>query len=120
MDRTFQALETGLDDYTITDRGDVGSWVRMAAIQSLSQIFEILFSEASSLPNLEMYLPSKRYHHGVGSILKQGVERLDNVRQLAGEHFLRLLRQPLPNVLESEKWKIKDEHLFTEKLRRLV
>jgi len=38
--------------------------------------------------------------------LKQGVERLDNVRQQAGRHFLRLLALPLPQVPNPETWQI--------------
>lgn len=100
------ALYEGLSDYTTDQRGDVGSWVRMTCVQGITSIAEILFKYSQQLPTFSEYFPASKYHDCVGGILKQGVERLDNVRQLAGECFLRLLLLPLPVAPGAEAWRI--------------
>lgn len=110
----FDSLKNGLNDYTIDERGDVGSWVRIACIRGLASFSEILLSNASSLPDFEKYLPSTTYHEALAGILKQGVERLDNVRQEAGESFLRLLRLPLPVTLHEESYRVHGEALLRQ------
>jgi hypothetical protein len=110
----LNALDSGLDDYTMDERGDVGSWVRMACIQGLASIFEDLFRVSGSIPEFANYLPAQRYHSVVARILRQGVERLDNVRQIAGHCLLRLFRIPLPNVSHQEEWRIKGSELMME------
>ncbi|OJA17158.1 hypothetical protein AZE42_00195 [Rhizopogon vesiculosus] len=108
----LDVLDGGLDDYTMDERGDVGSWVRMACIQGLTSIFEALFRVSGGVPEFASYLPSERYHSVIARILRQGVERLDNVRQIAGECLLRLFRIPLPSVPRQEEWRIKGSELI--------
>ncbi|KAG5648314.1 hypothetical protein DXG03_004886 [Asterophora parasitica] len=100
----YDALLKGLDDYSTDERGDVGSWIRVACIRSLTTVSELLIRNASSLPALDTYLPPAKYHEAISGILKQGVERLDNVRQTAGECFLMLLELPPPAVNVSDAW----------------
>jgi hypothetical protein len=104
----FCALLGGLNDYTVDERGDVGSWIRIACIQGLRSFAESLFGHASSIPDFEEYLPPDLYHEAIGAILKQGVERLDGVRQKAGENFICLLLISPPAQL----WRIQDEGLI--------
>ncbi|KAF9808522.1 hypothetical protein IEO21_07853 [Rhodonia placenta] len=106
VDCSADALLDGLTDYTSDERGDVGSWVRIACVKGLTTFAETMFGHARELPNFPEYFPASRYHDAVGGILKQGVERLDNVRQQAGECFLRLLRLQLPQVTHAEEWQI--------------
>lgn len=94
----------GLDDYTLDERGDVGSWVRIACIQGLTTIAELLFGVAGSVPDFESFFAPEKYHAVATGLLKQGVERLDNVRQIAGTCFVRLLNAPLPSVERPERW----------------
>ncbi|KAG1885037.1 TBCD protein [Suillus subluteus] len=108
----IDALDSGLDDYTMDERGDVGSWVRMACIQGLASIFEDLFRISGSIPEFASYLPAQRYHSVIARILRQGVERLDNVRQIAGHCLLQLFRIPLPSVPHQEEWRIKGSQLM--------
>ncbi|KAG1772386.1 TBCD protein [Suillus occidentalis] len=108
----LDALDSGLDDYTMDERGDIGSWVRMACIQGLASIFEDLFRVSGSIPQFANYLPAQRYHSMIARILRQGVERLDNVRQIAGHCLLRLLRIPLPENFHQEEWRIKGSELM--------
>ncbi|PIL22540.1 hypothetical protein GSI_15229 [Ganoderma sinense ZZ0214-1] len=103
------ALLDGLTDYTSDERGDVGSWVRISCVKSLTSFSQTLFSRASSLLDLARYLPPEKYDDAIAGILKQGVERLDNVRQIAGDSFLALLLLPPPVVLDSARWKVREE-----------
>lgn len=92
----------------------MGSWIRIACIRGLTSFVEILFSQAATLTNFTKYLTAAKYHAAVSGILRQGVERLDNVRQIAGENVLHLLQLPLPAVSESNLWRIEGEPLMKE------
>ncbi|KAI0657425.1 TBCD protein [Cubamyces menziesii] len=110
-------LLDGLTDYTSDERGDVGSWVRIACVKGLASFIRTLFMQAATLPSLSDYLPPLSFHKAIGGILKQGVERLDNVRQQAGEGFVDLLSLPLPDTADPGRWQIqgatKMRELFT-------
>ncbi|KAI6039323.1 armadillo-type protein [Pisolithus marmoratus] len=108
------ALDSGLEDYTTDERGDVGSWIRIACIQGLTSIIETLFVVSKNLSNFASFLPAHRYHQVVGRVLRQGVERLDNVRQIAGESFSRILRLSLPPVDDAECWRVRGADLARE------
>ncbi|ESK95003.1 tubulin folding cofactor d [Moniliophthora roreri MCA 2997] len=110
----FDALQDGLRDYSVDERGDVGSWVRMACIRGLNTFVEILLVKADGLPNLEGYLPLEKYHRAIGGILKQGVERLDNVRLEAGRAFENLLRIECGS--QKERWRPHEASFLTELL----
>ncbi|THH16982.1 hypothetical protein EW146_g3747 [Bondarzewia mesenterica] len=110
----FHALINGLGDYTIDERGDVGSWVRIACIQGLTSFSMTMLSHANAITDFAEYFPPDIYHAAVAGILKQGVERLDNVRAQAGEHILLLLQHPLPSITGSEAWRLQGEGLLEE------
>ena len=90
MQTILSTLLSGLRDYTIDERGDVGSWIRIACVQGLTSCIEDLFSVAESVTDFADYLPVSSYQQAIAGILKQGVERLDNVRQEAGTCISRL------------------------------
>ncbi|KAF5311690.1 hypothetical protein D9611_009412 [Ephemerocybe angulata] len=104
MNQLINAMVNGLDDYSIDERGDIGSWVRLVSIQGLTTLVQLLFDHAGELPDFEERLPPSLYVSIVGGILKQGVERLDNVRQEAGKCFLKLLELKPPGVNGNERW----------------
>ncbi|KAI0822273.1 TBCD protein [Trametes gibbosa] len=112
--RMTDALLDGLTDYTSDERGDVGSWVRIACVKGLASFIQTLFTYAPHLPVFSDYLSPERYHSAVSGILKQGVERLDNVRQQAGDSFIALLLLPLPAVDDSYRWKIHGQERMRE------
>ena len=70
-----------LDDYRADQRGDVGSWVRTAGMAALA--------------NLIIACPSSPQHHEdlliivFGGMLKQAVEKIDSVREVAGQQLYR-------------------------------
>ena len=114
MRTLVDALLSGLDDYTIDERGDVGSWIRIACIQGLTTISELFFGIAQSIPDFESYFPPQTFRAIAAGLLKQGVERLDNVRQTAGTCFTRLLKVPLPNISEADRWLLPSLPLLNE------
>ncbi len=116
----IDAFQAGLEDYSTDQRGDVGSWIRIACIKGLADFSELLIGNASSIPQFATYFPPQKYHDAIGGILKQGVERLDNVRQQAGQEFLRLLRQPLPTVPDAAAWQINGINLMKGLFLRYV
>lgn len=105
MRALFTALLSGLEDYTTDERGDVGSWLRIASVRGLATVISLLLAHAPAL-DLHLYLPPALFHAAVGGILKQGAERLDNVRQQAGEQLVRLLGVPPPAVPGGEAWSV--------------
>lgn len=114
----YNALISGLEDYTTDERGDVGSWVRIAAIQGLTSVSVTLLTLAKSENSYIEYIPANLYQKAVAGILTQGVGRLDNVRQRAGDSILSLLECPLPAVNDPNPWKFYGENLFKELLLR--
>jgi hypothetical protein len=114
----YKVLILGLDDYTTDERGDVGSRVRIASIHGLTSVSLTLLTLAKSDPAYFEYIPADLYQEAIAGILKQGVERLDNVRQQAGESIIRLLRVPAAVVDDSNPWKFRGEQLFEELLLR--
>ncbi|PPQ80979.1 hypothetical protein CVT25_015132 [Psilocybe cyanescens] len=114
LNTLLDAMLAGLDDYTLDERGDVGSWVRIACIQGLTTISELLFGVGGSIPDFESYFSPQKYHAVATGLLKQGVERLDNVRQTAGVCVVRLLNAPLPLVDGSERWRLPALDLLNE------
>jgi hypothetical protein len=100
----FRSLIAGLQDYTVDERGDVGSWVRLSCIQGLGEFIRLLTGRARSSEKLQVWIPPADYHLAVAGLLKQGVERLDNVRQQAGEEVVALLGLDPPAVQGAEAW----------------
>lgn len=60
------------------------------------------------------YIPADLYQKAIAGILKQGVGRLDNVRQQAGESIHCLLKCPLPSMGDTNPWRFHGEELFIE------
>ncbi|CAE7091006.1 unnamed protein product [Rhizoctonia solani] len=89
--RIYATVLSGLDDYTVDQRGDVGSWVRMATLRAVASMSQAIFRNRLRLEPFEEYLPPDLWHQAIGGVLKQGVERLDNVRAVAGEQLMGLL-----------------------------
>lgn len=79
--RIFEALFKGLDDYTADQRGDVGSWIRMACVRGVSSLLLSLLDSSTTAEWIDQAV----YHRAVGRILKLAAERLDVVRKVAGE-----------------------------------
>ena len=88
--RIFDAHLQGLNDYSTDQRGDVGSWVRTVGTQGLAELCTL------RAPPKELLL------RAINGLLKQGVEKLDNVREVAGqalEKITKTLHNPDPQLL---------------------
>jgi hypothetical protein len=116
----YNALISGLEDYTVDERGDVGSWIRIASIQGLTSVSVALLTLAKTDPTYIEYIPASLYQKAIAGILKQGVGRLDNVRQQAGESIQCLLRCPLPSMGDANPWEFHEGNLFKELLLRYL
>ncbi|KAF7979681.1 hypothetical protein HWV62_41685 [Athelia sp. TMB] len=85
--------------------------VQRAAAHAMASVI-ILSAHATDIPNYDEYLPADQYHAAISGILKQGVERLDVVRQVAGEHMAILLQLPPPQSQNSRSWEIEQGELM--------
>jgi len=114
----FRTMINGLSNYTNDERGDVGSWIRVACIKGLSSISVGLLTSPLITSDIFDYLSPELYQMAIAGILKQGVERLDNVRQIAGECFITLLKLRLPACYEAAGWTLPGSDTFQDLLLR--
>ncbi|PSS24147.1 Tubulin-folding cofactor D like [Actinidia chinensis var. chinensis] len=109
----MQCLFKALDDYSIDNRGDVGSWVREAALDALQRCTFILcrkdsmgnssrsrkVESASEQLNSDIIENNQMYTFFdenlatslVGGIVKQAVEKMDKIREMAAKVLRRIL-----------------------------
>uniref|UniRef100_A0A8C6YE40 Tubulin-specific chaperone D n=1 Tax=Naja naja TaxID=35670 RepID=A0A8C6YE40_NAJNA len=95
----YNILLDGLNDYTTDSRGDVGAWVREAAMTSLMEITLLLTRTEPALIDANV---SKRI---VCSVAQQSAEKIDRFRAHAGSVFLTLLyfdNPPVPHIPHRE------------------
>ncbi|XP_076234650.1 tubulin folding cofactor D [Calliopsis andreniformis] len=84
-----------LKEYTIDSRGDIGAWVREAAMSGLHTLTNLVFQA-----NLISVLTEDLMANIIGGIAQQAVERIDGIRAQAGTVFSALIHSnpPLPNI----------------------
>ncbi|KAJ3341590.1 hypothetical protein HDU93_004492 [Gonapodya sp. JEL0774] len=88
----IQTLLDCLADFSTDQRGDVGSWIREASMRGLRSVLRIAWrkeQEDGAAPGT--FLPKGAFQDLVARVLSQSVERIDRVRQTAGECFVDLL-----------------------------
>lgn len=103
----MQCLFKALDDYSVDNRGDVGSWVREAAMDGLQRCASILCKKdsivnssgldkaESASEQFESEMIKNNQKHTlfddklacsiVGGIIKQAVEKMDKIREMAAK-----------------------------------
>lgn len=88
----YGALLNGMNDYTTDSRGDVGAWVREAAMTSLMDVTMLVASSAPEilLPDLVKCM--------MCCLAQQAAEKIDRYRAHAGNIFLHLLHSTEPAV----------------------
>lgn len=80
MTRLIQAL----DDYSVDKRGDVGSWVREAAMDGLGRCTHILCKMDTPENNESTSLFDESLATDIiGGVCKQAVEKMDKLREAA-------------------------------------
>ncbi|XP_044262327.1 tubulin-specific chaperone D [Tribolium madens] len=91
--RIFDVFLSGLKDYTQDKRGDVGAWVREAAMLGLQTLtFKVIVKQVS----IDVALTTQI----VAGVAQQAVERIDRTRALAGRIFYSFLYSDptIPNI----------------------
>uniref|UniRef100_A0A7N0ZQT9 Tubulin-specific chaperone D n=1 Tax=Kalanchoe fedtschenkoi TaxID=63787 RepID=A0A7N0ZQT9_KALFE len=99
-------LFKALDDYSVDNRGDVGSWVREAAMDGLERCTYILCSVDHATLTTENFENNKwpQFFNDniaitmVGGIAKQAVEKMDKLREVAAKVLQRILFNEKPYV----------------------
>jgi hypothetical protein len=87
----LDALISGLGDYTVDIHGDVGSWVREASMIAFEQVVIWLQQQHPCSLSKALQSDTTRKEQIISGILRQSVERIDRVRQTAGQVLFTLL-----------------------------
>lgn len=111
-DCVIRVLFRALDDYAVDNRGDVGSWVREAAMDALERCTFILCKRdsvalrtastsgaESELSNMQVNASCDTHHlfdsgiaqDLIAGIAKQAVEKIDKLREIAVKTLQRVL-----------------------------
>uniref|UniRef100_A0A670K6E4 Tubulin-specific chaperone D n=1 Tax=Podarcis muralis TaxID=64176 RepID=A0A670K6E4_PODMU len=94
----YNILLNGLNDYTTDSRGDVGVWVREAAMTSLMEMTLLLARTEPELIDANVY-------RIMCCVAQQSAEKIDRFRAHAGSVFLTLLYfddPPIPHIPHRE------------------
>lgn len=82
IDTIFDCLLLALNEYTIDNRGDIGAWVREAAMNALYKL-------TVTIP--QVYLDERKVQAVINGFLQQAVEKIDRTRALAGKLFCKVV-----------------------------
>ncbi|NWW38176.1 TBCD protein, partial [Panurus biarmicus] len=100
VDQIYATLLTGVTDYTTDSRGDVGGWVREAAMSSLMEVTLLLVQNEAELINATICKQIMCW------LAQQSAEKIDKFRAHAGSVFLTLLHfdhPPVPHIPHREE-----------------
>lgn len=92
-ERIMNTLFDSTKDYTIDNRGDIGSIVREEAMLALEQMTLLLSNQDNGVLWSE-YWSSRVFR----ILIQQSLEKIDRTRSCAGEIMVRLLRSDSPKV----------------------
>ncbi|XP_076886463.1 tubulin-folding cofactor D-like [Bidens hawaiensis] len=101
----MQSLFNALEDYSVDNRGDVGSWVRTAAMNGLEKCAYVL-SKRDKLVENESPFNADIATSLVGGLAKQAVEKMDRLRDVAAKILQRILYNEtvfVPQIPHREK-----------------
>eukprot|EP00066_Takifugu_rubripes_P002691 XP_003964773.1 PREDICTED: tubulin-specific chaperone D [Takifugu rubripes] len=90
--QVYGFLHNSMNDYTVDRRGDVGAWVREAAMTSLMEVTLLVAGTAPEILSPEMV------QRTMCCLAQQAAEKIDRYRAHAGNIFLRLLHSEQPAV----------------------
>ncbi|KAF2303471.1 hypothetical protein GH714_018690 [Hevea brasiliensis] len=107
-DEVMPSLFKALEDYSVDNRGDVGSWVREAAMEGLETCTYILcfmdscrksygveslleMSEGAVNNQMLSFFDANLAVHLIEGIVKQAVEKMDKIREAAAKVLQRIL-----------------------------
>lgn len=123
----IQTLLKALDDYTVDNRGDVGSWVREASINGLEKCTYYLCKKDSEKLLCDpacLFFDANTATSIIGGFAKQGVEKLDKLREISMKTLYRIFNKKLcitsiPHF-EAIKLIIPDVQDFRWRVRSLI
>ena len=105
---TIDNMYKAINDYALDKRGDVGSWVREESMRSLNILIDQLFYNYKP-ELLKEIIPQdgheKFFINFIGTILQQLMEKIDKIRQVAGQvlqSFLIKFGPDLPNFEDKD------------------
>lgn len=75
----FNRFLAGLTDYSTDQRGDVGSWIRVAGLLALGSSIAIASGQAEPLA----WISQNSFELAIAGIVKLGMEKLEPVRAAA-------------------------------------
>ncbi|XP_041434665.1 tubulin-specific chaperone D-like isoform X2 [Xenopus laevis] len=96
----YNTLLNCMNDYTTDSRGDVGAWVREAAMASLQDVTLLIAQTETSL------LEPDFVQRIMCALCQQSAEKIDRCRAFAGSVFLNLLyfnNPPVPHIPHREE-----------------
>uniref|UniRef100_A0A672IW59 Tubulin-specific chaperone D n=1 Tax=Salarias fasciatus TaxID=181472 RepID=A0A672IW59_SALFA len=88
----YDLLLSGMNDYTTDSRGDVGAWIREAAMSSAMDVTLLVAGSAPEILSPDLVKPM------MCCLAQQAAEKIDRYRAHAGNIFLRLLHSSEPAV----------------------
>lgn len=86
----FNAFLKGLDEYVIDKHGDIGSWVREAAMTAL---YNLIIKCPKNL------LQAQIINSAMLGLFKQGCEKIDKIRSISGKILSQLIHSPPPSEI---------------------
>ncbi|XP_051165406.1 tubulin-specific chaperone D [Leptopilina boulardi] len=95
VNQLYDCYLLALKEYTTDSRGDIGAWVREAAMTAVNVLTNLV-----SQANLSGMLTENLMANVIGGIAQQAVERIDRIRAQAGAIFNSLIHSDpqLPNI----------------------
>lgn len=95
----YSALLQAMKDYTLDSRGDIGAWVREAAMQALHDITCLIVTSGPDILTPEIV------REMMCCLVQQAMEKIDRTRALAGLLFSNLLfhKPSIPYIPHYEK-----------------
>ncbi|RUS69826.1 hypothetical protein EGW08_022413 [Elysia chlorotica] len=102
----YSALLHAMKDYTLDSRGDIGAWVREAAMQALHDLSSLIVTSGQQILTPEIVKQM------MCCLVQQSMEKIDRTRALAGVIFHSLLyhNPPIPYIPHEAEIK----HIFSE------
>lgn len=95
VNKIFNAFIKGSNDYAVDKRGDVGSWVREAAMTALERWAYLLAARNDSSGQTATLFSVEMGTNLMRALLKQAVEKIDRVRDNASKIICRILSNDL-------------------------
>ena len=107
--KIIETLYTGLEDYAIDRRGDVGSWVRQQAMEALNTFIHAVVECEDLTVRKQLGADTAAfYERFICAYLQQLNEKIDRIREQAGCNLQKFFKFTVPK-LSNINFSMKDE-----------